>query len=368
MSCCQAYLYEENWEKKYSKDEKLVNRKNLLNFEVDDDILRKVIKNRMKENGIDLSSYFLPILFFMFLYVVGILINIPLINSIFTKVPVDIFIPITATTSVPLIVIEWGFLGGLVYTSISLLARFLRNDLTPRVYLNASFRLILSAVVSVIIWFLIIPTGILNINQKPPNADILFNEVLLLVFLAGVAPIQLLVHFPDTQLSKIYKGWIRRSTAGNRPIAQLEGINSVTAARLSEEGIDYIQQLALCNPKDIAERSKFSLAIVDDWKNQAILQTVTGDIVFIGKNILTSKGSDKPKKEFLNDILNKKLCIRTMSALIKNWNDVSTGKENKTIYFFKSLGLLDDRESNVEELKCLFDTIIQHGEEMIQEV
>jgi hypothetical protein len=37
-------------------------------------------------------------------------------------------------------------------------------------------------------------------------------QILLLCFFAGIAPIQFLIHFADTQLSRINEGWKRRDT------------------------------------------------------------------------------------------------------------------------------------------------------------
>jgi hypothetical protein len=104
-------------------------------------------------------------------------------------------------------------------------------------------------------------------------------QILLLCFLVGFATIQFLINFADTQLSKIYEGWKRRSTSGNRSITQLEGIASVTAERLSEEGIDYIQEMALCNYVELSAKTNFPLELVYNWKDQTILQSLTGDIV-----------------------------------------------------------------------------------------
>ena len=151
-----------------------------------------------------------------------------------------------------------------------------------------------------------------------PTAKYTPPQILLLCFLIGVAPIQFLINFADTQLSKINEGWKRRSTSGNRPITQLEGIDSSTAERLSEEGIDYIQEMALCNYVELSAKTNFPLELVYNWKDQAILQSLTGDIV-IDK-------IDSKDKEFLSDILDEKLGIRTISSFI---NIIDTNKKNK---------------------------------------
>ena len=288
----------------------------------------------MKEDGTDFRSYLLPIAFFLFMYFSGFLVISHFVYSIFNpsqhvnSAYISLFFDYQR---IPILVIEWGFLGGLVYTSISLLSRFLRNDLIPRVYFNAAFRLILSAVVAIIIYYIYM---IVDQSGKytPP-------QILLLCFLAGVAPIQFLINFADTQLSKIYEGWKRRSTSGNRPITQLEGIDSVTAERLSEEGIDYIQEMALCNYVELSAKTNFSLELVYNWKDQAILQSLTGDII-IGK-------TDSKDKVFLSDSLDEKLGIRTISSIINIANTLANEKANGTDeqkVFLSSLFDFDDTD------------------------
>ena len=75
----------------------------------------------------------------------------------------------------------------------------------------------------------------------------------------------------------------------------------MTAERLSEEGIDYIQEMALCNYVELSAKTNFSLELVYNWKDQAILQSLTGDII-IGK-------TDSKDKVFLSDSLDEKLGI-----------------------------------------------------------
>jgi hypothetical protein len=127
------------------------------------------------------------------MYLTGFLITIPLIESVFTKEAIGTVIPLSPinNSGIPLLVIEWGFLGGLVYTSIDLLFRFLRKDLSPKVYFNASFKLILSTVTAIIIYFLYLSPGYANVDIAPPP------WLLLLVFIAGIAPIQILINFAD---------------------------------------------------------------------------------------------------------------------------------------------------------------------------
>jgi hypothetical protein len=121
------------------------------------------------------------------------------------------------------------------------------------------------------------------------NVKTQLPALLLLTFLAGIAPIQILTNIADRGLSRIYKVWRRRTTAGNKPVVQLEGINSITSGRLSEEGIDYVQQIAFCRPDVIAVKTNFPLNMVNDWKEQAILHLLTTDVVIRNNNPLKNK-------------------------------------------------------------------------------
>ena len=356
-------------------------RDSLLQFELGD-ILTDILRSKMREEGSNFGSYLLPLYFFLFMYFAGFLFTLPLVSSVFTQQIQGIdtgtqasndtedsglIIPLYKSGGevygIPLIVIQWGFLGGLVYTSISLLNRFLRKDLTPRVYFNAAFRLILSSVVAVVIYFIFMSRGS-QPNEVQPY-------ILLIAFLAGVAPIQFLINFADTLLSKISSGWRRRNTPGNRSIRRLDGINSVTAERLSEEGIDYVQQMALCNPRKLEQKTNFPLGLIRDWREQAILYILTGDILIDPNNATQGDNATKHESshnDHLNYILSRKAGIRTISAFIDLWKYVSSNDDNSLLKeFFNSLEVLDRNEKNFLHLKILFENIYKQGFQMKNE-
>jgi len=207
-------------------------------------------------------------------------------------------------------------------------------------------------------------------------------QILLLCFLAGVAPIQFLIHFADTQLSKINEGWKRRDNVGDRPITQLEGIDSVTAERLSEEGLDYVQEMALCNYEEISSKTNYPVELVKNWKDQAILHCLAGDIITIAYygdaaysskyNSSTTNNSNKdtnnPKKEFLTDTLDKKLGIRNISAFIDMWDTIDK-KENplgeQKSFFISLLDVQGTDDKKITQLSYLFDNIARQGKQMI---
>jgi hypothetical protein len=191
----KAYATLRQKERTYSAQENRNRRLQLLDLEFYD-FLKEDIDQEMKDEGISFRSYLLPLSFFLFTYFAGFLITLPLINSVFTGTAQTSYIPLFSThNGIPILVIQWGFLGGFVYTSISLLSRFLRNDLIPRVYLLASLRLMLSAVVAIVIYFLYM---LVHTNTNiPVNVDETYPQILLICFIAGVAPVQLLINFAD---------------------------------------------------------------------------------------------------------------------------------------------------------------------------
>ncbi|MFZ0512090.1 MAG: hypothetical protein WAM14_10830 [Candidatus Nitrosopolaris sp.] len=232
----------------------------------------------------------------------------------------------------------------------------MRKDLIPRVYFYAAFRLLLSSVVAAVIYFLYMlanPStgGISNVQNVNPS-------ILLLCFLAGVAPIQFLINFADSRMSRIFDGWKRRDIAGNRHITQISGIDSITAERLAEEGITSIQQMALINPTEMAEKTKFPEPFVIDWNDQAILYLLSGDRV-----MTEDPDADGKKAKTLYDLLGKKLGIYTISSLLEIWDDnESIDGEEKHLSFFKCLDLIKDEEyHDLTQLQYLFAHVIGKG-------
>ena len=330
----------------------------LLHFELGS-YLPKIIEKKMESERINLRSYRLPLKFFLAVFYAGFLMTLPLINAVFVQDMNPKNIPLfEIENGIPVTVAQWGFLGGFVYTTINLLTRFLRKDLLPRVFLMAALRLLLSVVVAILIYFAYafsLDVGTFAQSDGQTDADgpsQLPTWILLLCFAAGVAPVQLLIHIGDAGLARINKAWKRRDNAGNRPLVRLEGITWVTAERLNEEGIDSILQMALCKPKEICLKTKFPLSVLQDWKDQAILQTLAGDIVVgrISKKVRT-------QTIYLDEVIDEKMGIRTFTGL-SNLLEKKDAEGRKS--FFRSLGLPDD--TNYDRLNYMLENIMSEGQ------
>jgi hypothetical protein len=341
-------------EQKGEDSDKIPTRRQLLKFELGSSLAR-IVEDKIYSEGLNFGSYLLPLSFFIFTYLAGILITLPLINSVFTGQAETTFIPIFDTNNpnssatnkgIPLLAIQWGFLGGLVYTSISLLTRFLRKDLSPIVYFNASFKLLASGVAAVIIYFLytLHSGGFITSNE-------ILSALLLTCFVAGVFPIRLLIHIADTQISRFYNLRNREHIAGNNPLIELEGINSIISERLDEEGLSCIQHMAVADTEELALKTRFSSQLIQYWKEQAILFLITGDLVVYYT----------PKREYLVLRLRERHGIRTISQLVELWRSIQN-KDEEQKAFFKKIDLLDSDEQNFAQLVNLFRYIVMQGQ------
>lgn len=340
----------------------------LCDFHIPSDILDYFIDIKIKRDGLSLNSYILPLSFFLFVYFSVFLTLLPLINSIFVPESNFHFIPLRALfldgveKGIPLLVMQWGFLGGLVYTSISLLSRFIRKDLPPMAYYNASFRILLSGVAAIIVFLLYQIYHPSNITNDPAASPYL---VLLICFSIGIAPIQFLIRSVDIILSHFMEFWRHKDTSGKRSLTNIEGIDSITAQRLSEEGYDYIQQLALCDPIDLSFKTKFHIHMVKDWKDQALLYLLTADIL-----VTKNESVKKERKRYLNCVLNEAYGIRRFSQLYHLAHDffkkpvskeeISKGNfmENGFYDFCKGLGIA---ESDFPKFKYLVQSLLKTG-------
>ena len=306
--------------------------------------------------GLQRRAYTLPVFFFSFAYLGGLILMLPTlyllrdpgVPALPTRVSLDIG---GAEVLVPLIVLQAGFLGGAAYTAFAIITRLLNRDITPRLFLVTGIRLMLA------------PLGALLMYLATPEVlrgkeGIAHSSSALLVYLAaGGFPVTLLVTGAEALCLRLKIGK-RRKTAGNRSTTLVEGVSIFVAQRLSEEGIDAIQQLAFCNTTDLAKRTRYPAQTVADWRDQAVLYLLTGDV---------SVPSEKGKTRKLYDLLDDCAGIRRMSAFRRRVygpdppdqigrRDGGSVRSDLDRLFWQ-LGLLKDdqeRELEIEQLKFMF--------------
>jgi len=154
-------------------------------------------------------------------------------------------------------------------------------------------------------------------------------SALLLSFSIGILPIQFLIKSADTTLSRYFEFWKRKDTSGKRSLTHLEGIDLITEQRLSEEGIECIQQLSLCDPLEVSFKTKYPISAIKDWKDQAILYLLTADIIIKDK---TNQQSD----QYLDNALNENYGIKRFSQFYNITNEVLKVQINNPILLIQS--------------------------------
>ncbi len=330
------------------------------------EIAKGLAQAEIRTAGLYREAYDLPILFFAFTYLGGLLLVFPLVELATAPTPVPREIILADGIKVPLMVLQVGFLGGCAYAAYNLISRFLARDIAPRLFLVSGVRLILAPLAAVILYML-----------SPENARIPLTTfdlpmgtsrvAVAIYFAAGGFPFALLRTIAEdlrSRLDPLKQGLM----AGKRSISVVEGITVFTAQRLGEEGIDVIQHLAFCDPADVARRTRYSESTVADWKDQAILYLLAGDCTVPGTPPL---GGKTPPTIY--ELLDERAGIRSMSALLRRIWVGGTADQRGEIdrrggelhvrtdieAFFRELGLLSEEDETkykqrLEDLTFLF--------------
>jgi hypothetical protein len=175
--------------------------------------------------------------------------------SLFGRIPGNVESP-----TLPLETLRFGFLGAYFYVVQMLVRRYFQDDLKASAYLNATLRVV---VVTLLAWTVDLelqPSGLL-----PQSAGYRSS----LAFVIGVFPdvgwkaLQTLVKLPLRSLV--------RSLRQVYPLSDLDGLNVWYEARLLEEGIDDMQNLATCNLLSVMLNTRVPVERLVDWIDQSIL-------------------------------------------------------------------------------------------------
>ncbi len=334
------------------------------------EVARRLAKSEIRTAGLHREAYHLPILFFALAYLAGIPLVFPLLEASGPRFFSNL--TLAQNVTVPLMVFQVGFLGGLAFAAYNLISRFLSHDIAPRLFLVSGVRLVLAPLGAAALYLLTpesaaVPFMALDLPIRDSGAAIA------IYLAAGGFPFALLQTLWSDLLSRL-DPFKQRLTAGKRSITLVEGITIFTAQRLSEEGIEVIQHLAFCDPTDLARRTRYSESTVADWKDQAILYLLTGDCTVPG-----TPPPDPPKPSpVLYDLLDQRAGIRTASGLIRRiWvgggTDPQGGPRANGLHvrpdiepFLHELGLLAQRDEierkrQFEAMVFLFSRLCEDG-------
>jgi hypothetical protein len=152
-------------------------------------------------------------------------------------------------------ILKYSFLGAYAFIVQSLIRRFFQSDLRPSAYAGVVLRIVVVLVTMVALHQLLRP---LDVATEAAVAFIVgFFPVIAFQALQRAAAAALRVVVP--QLTPDY------------PLNQLDGLNVWYEARLVEEGIEDMQNLATANLVDVMLHTRVPVGRLIDWVDQAQL-------------------------------------------------------------------------------------------------
>jgi hypothetical protein len=152
-------------------------------------------------------------------------------------------------------ILKFAFLGAYAFIVQSLIRRFFQSDLRPSAYAGAVLRIVVVLLTMVALHQLLRP---LTLTTEAAVAFVVgFFPVIAFQALQRAAAATLRVFVP--QLTPDY------------PLNQLDGLNVWYEARLVEEGIEDMQNLATANLVDVMLHTRVPVARLVDWVDQAQL-------------------------------------------------------------------------------------------------
>lgn len=161
----------------------------------------------------------------------------------------------------------YAFLGAYIFSIYNVLRRFVTFDLQPGVYMNAAVLM-----VTVMAIAFIIALQLKDQKLVLPGAGV---DTQALEFQTWIPVVAFLIgYLPDAGirwLTTLASRYIRLGTRRETRLENIDGISIWHETRLRESGIDNVQNLAATDIRQLLLTSRFSMAQVMNWVDQAIL-------------------------------------------------------------------------------------------------
>lgn len=200
----------------------------------------------------DRAETFSPVLFATILFCLG---WVLILDPEFYR-GVDLFgdLSLSGGPALPSEALKFGFLGAYSFILQDLIRRYFRDDLKTGGYISAVVR---------IVFVTLVVTAVDLLWPEPSPRENVF------AFFVGFFP-QVGLQALQAALAKPL-GKLIPSVKANYPLSELEGLNIWYEARLAEEGIEDMQNLASANLVDLLLRSRAPIARLVGWMDQALL-------------------------------------------------------------------------------------------------
>ena len=159
----------------------------------------------------------------------------------------------------------FGFLGAYFFSLQMLIKRFMRRDLGPNVYNAVSMRIILATLG---VW---VAAQWIELANKMPTGH---GTVFMLSFAVGAFPL-IIWQLVANMLKRLPGVFLALpNLAGTQPLSQLDGLSVWHEARLDEEDIENVPNLATADIVELMLNTKIAPNRIIDWVDQAILLMV----------------------------------------------------------------------------------------------
>ena len=157
-------------------------------------------------------------------------------------------------------VLKYGFIGAYAFVTGMLIRRFYQSDLRPSAYASAVLRIILVLLIVAVLHQVIGGTA-----KMASHAEL---AVAFVIGFFPIAGIQLLQRVTSKALRVVIP-----PITSDYPLDQLDGFNLWYEARLTEEGVEDMQNLTTMNLVDVILHTRVPPGRLVDWIDQAFLLT-----------------------------------------------------------------------------------------------
>ena len=163
----------------------------------------------------------------------------------------------------------FAFLGAYFFGLNMVFLRYVRSDLTPKAYSHITVRIL---VAEVLVWVI----GALSAQiSGQPASGTAATSLTLGPLEIGMAPLAFVIGiFPQTGITLLAKrlgNELRLPFSERHPLTDLDGVNAYDQARLIEEGVDNVENLAQANFIELMLHTRVPTPRLVDLVDQAIL-------------------------------------------------------------------------------------------------
>ncbi|HET6233314.1 MAG TPA: hypothetical protein VFE05_24775 [Longimicrobiaceae bacterium] len=159
-------------------------------------------------------------------------------------------------------ILTYAFLGVYFFALNLVFRRYVRSDLGPKAYSHITTRLIVAAVLTAVV------AALAQVGGREMSSP----SVLLFAFVVGFLPETALTALEEWLQGSKWLGKKVPSFQETYPLSRLQGITLYDRARLVEEGIENVENLAHCNLYELMLRTRIPTARLVDLVDQSILQ------------------------------------------------------------------------------------------------